>query len=255
TSSRFKLAGSSWGSSAEGASLKTDPRGLSGSAAHGDPSLLEDFSCVSGFSGAGLVTEDFDGPSGSSPHTELEPDADFRCVTGVLDRPSGSSPQTELPVEDDLGLVSDVALTCAGLARPRGSSPHTDPEPLPDGDTFGVLGSKTDPDGLSADRNPCAPPLPVKPPSLTPEASGSPIFASSASGPGRLLCAPICTTSFPEASVDTASRDRPGDQVKKRTQNTGSRHLGKPWANWPQRDCDRAPQCGTRSRPASSRAG
>jgi len=59
--------------------LKTEPDGLSGSAAHGDPRPPpEDDSSASGSSAAGLVTGGFDpSPSGSSPHTELEPEADF----------------------------------------------------------------------------------------------------------------------------------------------------------------------------------
>jgi hypothetical protein len=179
-SSRFKLAGSARVSSAEadeGVSLNTDPDGLSGSAANADPSPLLAADCSSwaagsaaGLVAAGLVTDDFDRPSGSSPHTELEVDDGFGLVAGVFDSPSGSSPQIELELAVDLGLVSDVELglvsdvelglvsdvdlTCVGFERPSGSSPHTDPELPPDDDTFGVLGSKIDPDEVGSKTDP-----------------------------------------------------------------------------------------------------
>jgi len=40
--------------------------------------------------------------------------------------------------------------------------------------------------------------------------------------PGRLLCAPICTTSSSPASVSNPERSRPAHQMKKQAQNNGS---------------------------------
>ncbi len=83
------------------------------------------------------------------------------------------------------------------------------------------------------------------PPSVTPRDSVSPpVCASPASGPGRLLCAPICTTSFPAASLDTARGDRPEDQVKKRAQYPDLASKGEHFVKRVQQSGGRTRDCG-----------
>jgi hypothetical protein len=144
------------------------------------------------------------GRTGSAGHTEPDAGQTDTDPDGLSDRPWPAGPagppssaalagsvvladSRRLP--GSTGLADSVAR--AGSAGPAGSVPLAG---------SGALVSAAD----SAD-----PPVPSE---------GWP------SCPGRLLCAPICTTSFFPASVSNPKRGRLADQMKKQAQNNGSGH-------------------------------
>lgn len=188
------------------------------------------------------VNHDADGLSGSG--------------VGVPESPApATSPLALSVVGGAAGRAGDSAGdgSCAGASGAGGSGAvvfgvNHDPdglsesecrgEPRLSSDAFGASGVNSDPDGLSGPvgsllvasgryapeglsggRASGTRGSPTRPPSVTPRDSVSPaVCASSASGPGRMLCAPICTTSLPPASLGTTGGDRSADPVKKQAQ-------------------------------------
>ena len=158
----------------------TEPDGLAATGDHGD-------------------TGDPSDPGGLADHAD--PDGlgtpDPGAPSGANADPDGLSGTA---AAGGLGACESASLV--GLA---GSA--ADQSGLLDPDGLSGLGDSGTPLGLTA-------PLRVGRDSVSPLSS-----AGRSSGPGRLLCAPICTTSSSRASVDTSQADRRPDPVKSGAQN------------------------------------
>src|SRR5215472_3718359 len=194
----------------EDLSLNTDLDGLSGSGAHAEPepptaaSVLAEDAGDPGGDGSGAA----DTGAGASVAAESAAGGLGTVVFGVNQEPDGLGGSAGRCAP----MLSSEAFLAIGV--------NTDPAGL-DGLVGSLLAAsgRYAPDGLSGARGSGALCPPTRPPSTIPGDSVSPpVCASSASGPGRLLCAPICTTSFPPASVGTAGGNRSAYQVKKRAQ-------------------------------------
>lgn len=225
--------GERFGRSEPGVVAGLDHADADGSAASGaldiDPELMAPLALLSGHTEAELLGVSLDQ---DDPGALADPDCGFgRSEAGWLSESSGQiDPETLFGPNADPGELT-------------GSEDHAEPVGLSEPDAPDGLGAPARPDdpdglavphGLGASRS-SADALSVGVPRVSSRASGEPkgsavgtesprptypdssLLRSAGwpSWPGRLLCAPICTTSSSAASVNTTQPDRRADRVKK----------------------------------------